>query len=264
MRGAWGVGRDGSKAGRRLPRSAGFQPAVSQSFQPAECTRLAGAHLNLPTPCRLEIGDTAGWKPALHLAAALALAFTSFHLTAAEPSKSDLEFFESKIRPILTENCYKCHSHDSEKIKGGLLLDTRDGLLKGGDDGPVIVPGDPEKSMLIKAVRYTDKDLQMPPNDRQLSANQIQDLETWVKMGVPDPRTEADAAQHKYTVNMDQARKHWAFQPVTKPAVPQPADPRRWVQTPVDNFVLAMLHGKGTDALAARGQGDKLAAPRHV
>ena len=156
-----------------------------------------------------------------------------------------MEFFEKNIRPILTENCYKCHSHDSEKIKGGLLLDTRDGVLKGGDNGPVLVPGDPEKSMLIKAVRYADKDLQMPPNDRQLPTNQIQDLETWVKMGAPDPRTESDAAEHKYTVDMDKARKHWAFQPVTKPAVPQTDDPQHWAQSPVDEFILAKLQEKG-------------------
>ena len=74
-----------------------------------------------------------------------------------------VEFFEKRIRPLLVENCYKCHSAQSEKVKGGLLLDTREGVLKGGDTGAAIVPGDPEKSLLIKAVRYTDKDLQMPP-----------------------------------------------------------------------------------------------------
>src|SRR5262245_15325563 len=84
----------------------------------------------------------------------------------------DLEFFENKIRPLLVENCYKCHSAQSEKLKGGLLLDTREGVLKGGETGPAIVPGDPEKSLLIKAVRYTDKDLKMPPKDKKLSDSQ--------------------------------------------------------------------------------------------
>src|SRR4051812_4763040 len=76
--------------------------------------------------------------------------------TAAEPTKSELDFFESKIRPLLTDRCYKCHSSKSEKLKGGLSLEFRDTILKGGKTGPAIVPGDPEKSLLITAVRYTD------------------------------------------------------------------------------------------------------------
>ncbi|MDB6111176.1 MAG: hypothetical protein JWR69_2926, partial [Pedosphaera sp.] len=156
-----------------------------------------------------------------------------------------LDFFEKKIRPILVDNCYKCHSHDSEKIKGGLLLDTHDGLLKGGETGPALVPGDPEKSLLIKAVRYKDKDLQMPPNDRQLPDDQIKDLEKWVQMGAPDPRIGTSDGDHKYTVDMDKAKKHWSFQPVVKPTIPQPEDPQHWVQTPIDSFVLATLGIKG-------------------
>ena len=100
----------------------------------------------------------------------------------------DFEFFEQHVRPVLVENCYPCHSSGSEKIKGGLLLDTREGLLKGGDSGPAIVPGDPEASLLIKAVRYADKDLQMPPKDKRLAAGQIADLVAWIKLGAPDPR----------------------------------------------------------------------------
>src|SRR5204863_4970969 len=96
-------------------------------------------------------------------------------------SQRDLDFFENKIRPIFAENCYKCHSESAEKLKGGLLLDSRDALLKGGETGPAIVSRHPEKSLLIKAVHYTDKDLQMPPNDKKLSNQQIADLETWVK-----------------------------------------------------------------------------------
>src|SRR6185295_3014369 len=107
---------------------------------------------------------------------------------AAQPDAAGVEFFENKIRPLLVDHCYKCHSAEGEKIKGGLLLDTREGLLKGGDTGPAIVPGDLEKSLLIKAVRYMDKDLQMSPKNKKLSDEQIADLETWVKMGAPDPR----------------------------------------------------------------------------
>ncbi|MDB6124462.1 MAG: hypothetical protein JWQ71_3455 [Pedosphaera sp.] len=158
------------------------------------------------------------------------------------PEQSD--FFEKKIRPILVDNCYKCHSHDSEKVKGGLLLDTRDGLLKGGDTGPALIPGDVDKSLLIQAVRYGNKDLQMPPNDRQLASNQIQDLEAWVKMGAPDPRTTVENGQHNYQVDFDKAKKHWSFQPIAKPSVPEVQDPQHWVQTPIDSFILAALAPK--------------------
>src|SRR5437762_6416502 len=104
---------------------------------------------------------------------------------AAESDSDGVRFFETRIRPVLAENCFKCHSAESEKIKGGLRLDSSEGLLNGGDSGPVVVPGDPEKSLLIKAVRYTDKDLQMPPKDKKLADRQIADLTAWVKMGAP-------------------------------------------------------------------------------
>src|SRR5258706_666844 len=107
---------------------------------------------------------------------------------ANAPDSAVVEFFEKKIRPIFVENCYKCHSKEAEKLKGALLLDTRDGVLKGGDTGPAIVPGQPDKSLLIQAVRYTNTDLQMPPKNKKLSAEQIADLEAWVKIGAPDPR----------------------------------------------------------------------------
>src|SRR5436190_5944307 len=99
-----------------------------------------------------------------------------------------VEFFEKKIRPLLVEHCYKCHSAQSEKVKGGLLLDTREGLLKGGNTGPAMVPGDPEKSLLIKAVRHSDKESQIPHKDKKIPDAQIADLVAWVKMGAPDPR----------------------------------------------------------------------------
>src|SRR5439155_8434037 len=80
-------------------------------------------------------------------------------------NREGVEFFEKRIRPVLTEKCYKCHSAGAEKIKGGLLLDSRSGWMKGGESGPVIIPGDPEKSRLIHAVRYTDSSLQLPPKE---------------------------------------------------------------------------------------------------
>jgi Protein of unknown function (DUF1553)/Protein of unknown function (DUF1549)/Planctomycete cytochrome C len=179
----------------------------------------------------------------------------------AKLTPDQVDFFEKKIRPILVDNCYKCHSHDSEKVKGGLLLDTRDGLLKGGDTGPAIIPGNLDKSLLIQAVRYSNKDLQMPPNDRQLAASQIQDLETWVKMGAPDPRTTVESGQHNYQVDFDKAKKHWSFQPISKPAIPQVTDPGHWAQTPIDNFILAAL---ATNNLTPSPRADKVTLLRRA
>jgi mono/diheme cytochrome c family protein len=160
---------------------------------------------------------------------------------ATAPTAEQIEFFEEKIRPVFAEHCYTCHSDKAEKVKGGLRLDTREALLKGGDSGPVIVPGNPDASLMIKAVRYEDKDLQMPPKNKKLSGEQIAALEDWVKMGAPDPRA---AARPPPLTDIGAARaRHWAFQPVKNP-VPPPVKKKRWVQTPIDNFVLAKLEQK--------------------
>src|SRR5437879_3056749 len=99
-------------------------------------------------------------------------------------SPQQVEFYEKQVQPILAENCYKCHSHEADKIKGGFVLDSREALLKGGDDGAAIVAGEPDKSVLIKAVRHEDEDLKMPPK-KKLSDEQIAVLVEWVKMGAP-------------------------------------------------------------------------------
>jgi mono/diheme cytochrome c family protein len=167
----------------------------------------------------------------------------------------DFEFFEQRIRPIFTESCYQCHSVQSEKVKGGLRLDTREGLLKGGENGPSIVPGDPENSLLIKAVRYTDKDLQMPPKDKKLTEAQIADLVTWVKMGAPDPRSSNAANERdekpKPAYDFAEARKHWAFHSPLDPAIPVVRD-QHWAKSAIDNFVLEKLEEKNlSPALSA-------------
>ena len=105
----------------------------------------------------------------------------------AELTKEGVEFFEKHIRPVLAEHCYECHSTQARKVKGKLLLDSQPGIAKGGDSGPIIVPGDVEKSRLIQAIRWTDPDLTMPPKEK-LSPQQIEKFEQWVKMGAPDPR----------------------------------------------------------------------------
>jgi len=157
---------------------------------------------------------------------------------AADLTPAQTDFFENKIRPVLADNCYKCHSTQAEKVKGGLLLDSRDGLLKGGDTGVAIVPGNPEASLLIKAMRYTDPDLQMPKN-KKLDDDQIANLVAWVKMGAPDPRV-ATVAQSKWG---DNKTNHWAWQPVKSVAVPEVSNPD-WCKTPIDNFILAKLDEK--------------------
>jgi mono/diheme cytochrome c family protein len=157
---------------------------------------------------------------------------------AAEPSADQIDFFENKVRPIFAEQCYKCHSEKAEKLKGGLRLDSSEAILKGGDTGPAIVPGDVDGSLLNKAVRYTDDDLKMPPKTKKLSPEQIATLETWGKMGAPMPKL---AAVSRPADEIAKVRaRHWAFQPVKKPALPAVKN-SRWVQTPVDNFVLATL-----------------------
>ncbi len=198
-------------------------------------------------PFAARVTTTIGQRLLL-LAAAIALpAVVSLRAAAPETNLAGVEFFEKKIRPVFVEHCHQCHSKDAEKVKGGLLLDTRDGLLKGGDTGPAIVAGDPEKSLLIKAIRYTDEDLAMPPrkNGGRLSDAQIADLEAWVKMGAPDPRTRAAVvAQGPPLSDPDKVRNHWAFKPIGHPAAPAVKN-KRWVQNPVDAFVLAKLEEKG-------------------
>jgi hypothetical protein len=163
---------------------------------------------------------------------------------AADPQpltdRPSADFFESHVRPVLAEHCYGCHSKQSEKVKGGLLLDSREGLLSGGDSGPALVPGDPDRSLLIKAVRYADENLRMPPKNKRLPPQEVALLEAWVKMGAPIPQTTAGPIP---TLKQP-SRQHWAFEPVEHPAVPVVSQ-SDWVQDPVDQFVLAKLEAKG-------------------
>jgi Protein of unknown function (DUF1553)/Protein of unknown function (DUF1549)/Planctomycete cytochrome C len=171
-----------------------------------------------------------------------------------QPSPEGVEIFEKKIRPVLESNCYRCHSSSSKKLQGGLLLDSREGMLKGGNSGyAVIIAGDPEASLLIKAIRYTDSKLQMPPTG-QLPAEQIKDFEAWVKMGAPDPRAGPASAQATWQpYDLEQARKFWSFQPI-KDAPPPEVNNKAWVRSPVDRFILAKLERKG---LKPVGDADK-------
>lgn len=160
------------------------------------------------------------------LPALLLLALPPTVRAADPPLKPEaVEFFEKKIRPVLVTHCYSCHSAEAKKIKGGLRLDTRDGVRKGGTSGPSVVPGDPAKSPLIQAVRHADADLKMPP-EKKLDAQVIADLEAWVKMGAPDPRDGTLAKKPPTDL--------WSLKPVVRPAAKS-----------IDELIRAKLAEKG-------------------
>ena len=164
-------------------------------------------------------------------------------LWATTVSAAEVEgttFFESKIRPLLVERCLECHGE--KKQKGGLRLDSRAAWQQGGDSGTAITPGDPEASRFITAVRYADKDLQMPPK-KQLTAEEVAALEHWVKIGAPDPRETGVAAARK-ALDFEEGRKHWAFQPVTDPPPPR-IEGDEWSRQEVDRFIFARLRQAG-------------------
>lgn len=166
-----------------------------------------------------------------------------FSAQAVEIPAGQLEFFEKKIRPVLSEHCYRCHSVEQGKARGGLTLDSRDGVLKGGNDGPVVVPGDPRASRLIAAVKGEDPDLRMPPKSAktQPTPDQIADLALWIQMGAPDPRLRAET---KLSGVAKEALDHWAYRPVQNPAPPSVRQ-AGWLQTPVDAFILHKLESEG-------------------
>lgn len=166
-----------------------------------------------------------------------------FVLPAAATWAGDpgVDFFEKKIRPVLAQHCYSCHS--AKKHKGGLYLDSKAGVVQGGDSGPALVPGKPAESRLIKAIRYDDPELRMPPS-RKLPATVIADLEKWVTMGAPDPRTATVAKVTKDENVLDKARTFWAYQPPKKAAVPEVKN-TTWPAGAIDRFLLEKLEHKG-------------------
>lgn len=202
-----------------------------------------------------------------HLAAAVVICFALTGRAADTPappptlSTADLHFFEAKIRPVLVEKCYGCHSKAADKVRGGLLLDSREALFHGGNSGPVIVAGQPEQSPLVQAIGYRDEDLQMPPPDsaiEKLSDQQVADFAEWVRRGAPDPRTLATKSGGKTYGGV--GRAHWAFQPVKKPALPAVQN-TAWPQTPVDRFVLATLEA---NSMAPNPPADKATLIRRI
>ena len=161
-------------------------------------------------------------------------------MTSGSRGDEGLEFFEKRIRPVLVEHCYGCHSAEAQKIKGGLRLDTAEHVRKGGETGLAVVGGKPEESALITAVRYHDKDLQMPPPkdgaSQKLAGAIIADLVEWVRIGAPMPK---DSPASVSQANASTLR-HWAFEPLSDPPVPTTKD-AAWPKTDIDRFILAKL-----------------------
>lgn len=149
------------------------------------------------------------------------------------------EWFEKQIRPVLVQHCYECHSTASNKQRGGLLLDTREGLRKGGDSGPALVPGKPAQSLLLKAVRH-EGELKMPPKGK-LPAAVLADLERWITLGAPDPRGDAPTPA---ALDFAAAARHWAYQPVRRQAPPCVRQ-YGWSNSSLDRWVLARLEAAG-------------------
>jgi hypothetical protein len=164
-------------------------------------------------------------------------------LRGAEPSRDQLEFFEKKIRPVLVAHCYKCHSAQAAKVKGGLLLDTRDGLLKGGASGPAVVPGNPAASLLLKALHYDD--LKMPPTSK-LPEAVIADFQTRIKDGVADPRVATAVAPGMKAVDIEAGKRFWSFQMPHEHAAPEVRNVG-WSRTGIDPFILARLEQSGLE-----------------
>ncbi|MEE3199084.1 MAG: c-type cytochrome domain-containing protein, partial [Planctomycetota bacterium] len=165
-------------------------------------------------------------------------------LQAQKLTARENAFFEKSIRPLLAKHCYKCHSQKAGKSKGGLTLDTQAGWMDGGDSGPAIVSGSPEKSLLIKAIVYKDKDLEMPPKEK-LSSSEIANLTRWVRMGAPDPRkgSKSDKPVARSSIDIAKGRQFWAFRKPASPAIPVTAD-RTWALGDIDRFILKSLEEK--------------------
>jgi cytochrome c553 len=185
----------------------------------------------------------------------LTLATISIAALPAAAQEGDARFFEQKIRPVLVQHCYRCHSAEAKKLKGGLRLDTRAGVLRGGDSGPAIVPGKPAESLLLKALRHEEP--AMPPEEKLPDAV-IADFERWIRTGAPDPR-EGTPAAARPAIDLEAGRRFWAFQP-PQAGRPPSIDPG-WARNDIDRFIFAALRAKG---LRPAPDADRAALVRRV
>ena len=173
----------------------------------------------------------------------LAFYFIAALSTWAKDTTEDFAFFEKKIRPVMVNNCYECHSAKAKRLKAELYLDRKAGWEKGGESGPALMPGKPDESLLLTAIRYKDNDLRMPP-EKKLPKEVVEDFEKWIAMGAPDPRdapmeavAESSGPKAK---SLEEGRKFWAFHPLDSQELPDVTD-EKWVKDELDRFVLAAL-----------------------
>jgi Protein of unknown function (DUF1553)/Protein of unknown function (DUF1549)/Planctomycete cytochrome C len=179
----------------------------------------------------------------------IALLLAAIICWTGRAAAADDEFFEKKVRPLLVERCHGCHSAAAKKLRGGLRLDSRAGVLKGGDSGPAVVPGQPDKSRLIEAVRYRNESLQMPPSGK-LPQQEVAILEEWVRRGAPFPGPAEAADSKPPAMNLAEGRKFWSFQPPHVAPLPPTRD-GTWPQRRIDAFILPELEKRGLSASPA-------------
>ena len=161
-------------------------------------------------------------------------------------SADQLNFFEKNIRPVLVQHCYKCHSAESDKVKGGLTLDTKQGLILGGESGhPGVAPGNIAQSSIYEAMTWKNEDNQMPPKQK-LPDDVVANFKKWIEMGAPDPRENkvVNASGGKRVIDMDKGREHWAFQKAVKHTPPE-VKTAGWAKTDIDKFILAGIEANG-------------------
>ncbi len=177
------------------------------------------------------------------------LVFIFTLMLAAIPLAADdgVAFFEKKIRPVLVEHCYRCHSEEAAskgKLKGGLRLDLREAIRAKGDSGKLaVVPGKPGESQVLHALEYLDAELQMPPKNR-LPKNVVNDFRAWIQMGAPDPRDGKAVAVKVEKIDFAKAREFWSLKRIASPTPPIVKD-EAWVQSPLDRFILKRLEKEG-------------------
>lgn len=159
--------------------------------------------------------------------------------SAALQADEQMEFFERKIRPVLVEHCYACHSSEGNDIEGGLRLDSRDAMRRGGESGPAVTPKETAKSLLVSAIKY--ESLKMPP-EHKLPDEVVRDFVTWIELGAPDPRDESNVPLEivKSEIDFELGRQFWAFQRPTRHPLPQ-HDLQEWCRNDIDHFIAAPL-----------------------
>ncbi|MCA8996895.1 MAG: DUF1549 domain-containing protein, partial [Planctomycetaceae bacterium] len=172
------------------------------------------------------------------VATALLISLSWLSPVEADESPEGLRFFESKIRPVLVAQCYACHSSEAAKqgkLRGQLLLDSREATRQGGESGPAIVPGQPDESLLLSAIRHDS--FEMPPKGK-LPDSVIADFAKWIEMGAPDPREAGEPVVTSRQIDIEAGREFWSFQPLAHILPPDVADRAEWSLNEIDAFIL--------------------------